>query len=203
MLWIFQYFSSLITKHNGRHNRHNHGRAPHEALHTSPTHRTDGQQPSKLADVFLGGEWGCVWPSKCSFVPAMMHHHNIGVFWGPYTSSTAPKIISPCLGGCQPFIRRIGLERNASCGALGAIFCRRRPWSAMVVLFDVGGWGLTSDRPTVGIVTIFYGSIFYSYIDPIHSWHPTHRLIKEALDLCTFDISWFSCPFCYGSSADV
>ncbi len=30
----------------------------------------------------------------------------------------------------------------------------------MVVLVDVGRWRLMSDRPTVGIVTIVYGSFF-------------------------------------------
>jgi hypothetical protein len=40
----------------------------------------------------------------------------------------------------------------------------------MVVLVDVGHWKLTSHRPTVEIVKIVYGSIFfYSYVDPIHS----------------------------------
>jgi hypothetical protein len=34
------------------------------------------------------------------------------------------------------------------------------PWSAMVVLVDVGSWRLISDQPTVGIVKIVYGSIF-------------------------------------------
>ncbi len=60
---IFWYFSSLSTKHNARHKCHNHGRrrqklppsAPHEALHSTPTQQMDGQQPSKLADVFGGG----------------------------------------------------------------------------------------------------------------------------------------------------
>jgi hypothetical protein len=40
----------------------------------------------------------------------------------------------------------------------------------MVVLVDVGRCRLTSDLPTVEIVTVVYGSnLFYSYIDPIHS----------------------------------
>ncbi len=47
--------------------------------------------PLSLQMYFLGG-WGCVWPSKHSFVLAMMNRHNIGVFWGLYTPPTAPKI---------------------------------------------------------------------------------------------------------------
>ncbi len=144
---ICQYFSSLSTKHNGRHNHHNHGHhqrkwppsTPHEALRSVPMHWMDGRQPSELADVF-GGGWGCAWPSKHSFVPAMMLHHNIGVFWGPYTPSTAPKIISACLGRCRPSIRCIGLEHKASCGALGG------PAAAMVCYGCVGWcWLLEAD----------------------------------------------------------
>ncbi len=190
---IFQYLSSLKTKHNRHHNRYNHGRhqqkwppsTPHKALRSAPMHQMDGWQPSKLR-MYLGGGWGCVWPSKRSFVLVMMHHNNIGVFLGPYTPSTAPKIISACLGGCWPSIQCIGLERKASSGALGGNFHWQRPWSAMVVFVDVCRWRLTSDWPTVGIVTIVYRSnFFYFYIDPIHSWHLTRQLKKEDLDLRT------------------
>ncbi len=86
--------------------------------------------------------------------------HASGKFWGPCTPSTASKTISACLGGCCPSIWRFGVERKASCGALGDHFRWRWPWSAMVVLVDVGRWRLTSDLPTVGIVNIVYQSIF-------------------------------------------
>jgi hypothetical protein len=83
---------------------------------------------------------------------------------------TAPKIVPACLGGYRPSIRCVGAERKVSCGALGGHFRRRRLWSAMVVMVDVGHWRCTSDRSTVGIVEIVYGIIiFYSYVDPIHS----------------------------------
>ncbi len=108
---------------------------------------------------FLGG-WGCVCPSKHSFVPAMMHRHNIGMFWGPYTPSTASNIISVWSGGCCPSIRCVGAEQMASCGALGGHVHRWKPWFAMVVWVNVGSWRLTSDRPTVGIVKIVYGRFF-------------------------------------------
>lgn len=39
----------------------------------------DNNPPSKGMYCF-GGEGGGVWSSKCSFVPLMMHHRNIGVF---------------------------------------------------------------------------------------------------------------------------
>jgi hypothetical protein len=64
------------------------------------------------------------------------------------------------LGWLSP-IQLLGAERKASCGALGGHFCWRQPWSATVVLVVVGRWRLTSDQPTVGIVTIVYGSIFF------------------------------------------
>ncbi len=73
-------------------------------------------------------------------------------------------------------------------GALSPIhsMCRRRakglvwgtrgpfPLAAAMVGYgcdvDVGRWRRTSDRPTVGIVKIVYGSIiFYSYLHPIQS----------------------------------
>ncbi len=122
--------------------------APHEASHSAPMLWMDGWQPPELADVFFGGGWGCVWPSKCSFIPAMMNCHNIGVFWEPYTPSTAPKIISACSGGCRPSIQRDSAEHNTSCGELGGHFRWQRPWSVMVVLVDVGRWRLMSDWPT-------------------------------------------------------
>ncbi len=121
----------------------------------------------------LGGGWGCVWPSKCSFVLVMMNCHNIGVFWGPHTPLTAPKITSACSGGCCLSIHCAGAERKASCGALGGHFCWWWSWLAMVVLVNVGCWRPTSVRSTVGIVKFVCGSFFNSYIHPIHSWHPT------------------------------
>ncbi len=83
-----------------RHNRHNLGccwwkwppSAPHEALCSTPMPWMDGGQPPKLVDITFCGDWGCVWPLKCSFIPAMMHGHNIGVFWGPW-------FWNPCLYG--------------------------------------------------------------------------------------------------------
>jgi hypothetical protein len=71
--------------------------------------------------------WGCVWPSRHFDVMAMMHRHNIEVFWGPYTSSTPPKIIPACSGGCCPSIWCIGPGCKASCGAPGCHFRLRRP----------------------------------------------------------------------------
>ncbi len=139
--------------------------------------------------------WRCVWPSKHSNIMAMMNRHSIGVLWGPYTPLTPPKIIYTCLGGCHPSIWRISMRRKASCGVLGGHFCWWWPWLAVVVLVIVHRWRLTSGQPTVGTVIIVYGSnFFYSFIVPIHSWHLTHQLNKEDLDLCTLVFSCFLCP---------
>ncbi len=39
---------------------------------------------------------------------------------------------------------------------------------------------------------------FYSYVDPIHSWHLTGQLNKEDLDLHTWAFRWCLCPVEYG-----
>jgi hypothetical protein len=81
-----------------------------------------------------------------------------------------PKNYIRLLGGVLPIHQSIITERKASCGALGGHFHRQQKWSAMVVLVNVGHWRLATDQPTIGIVKIVNGSIFfYSYVDPIHS----------------------------------
>ncbi len=59
---------------------------------------------------------------------AIHHCWNKGALLGPYTPSTPQKITSASSGGCKLSIRSIGLERKASCGALGGHFCRQQPW---------------------------------------------------------------------------
>ncbi len=170
------------------------------APHTRPCARRRhikwmGDNPPSLRMYFWGG-WGCLWPSKrfrrwciATKLECLRAMHT----------PTAPNIISACSGGYRPSIRCIATERKVSCGALGGHFRRRWLWSAMVVMVNVGRWRPMSDRSTVGIVEIVYGSIFfYSYIDPIHSWHLTRQLKKKDLDLRTLLFSWFLCPVFYG-----
>ncbi len=118
-----------------------------------------GDNPPSLR-LYCWGGWGCLWPSK------RFRRWCIATNWSVLRAMhtpTAPKIISACSGGYHPSIWRVGEERKVSCGALGGHFRRRRLWSAMVVMVDVGRWRRTSDRSTVGIVEIVYGSIlFYS-----------------------------------------
>ncbi len=170
--------------------------APHMRLCT-PRQRFEwmGDNPPSKRMYFLGGLRVCVLPSKCSFVCSgddeLPQHRSI---LRAIHNLNSPQNYTACLGSCRPSIRRISLERKASCGALGGHFCQRQPWLAMVVLVNVGHWWLTSDWPTVGIVKTVCRSIFYSYVDPIHSWHLTWQLNKEDLDLRTWAFSCFLCP---------
>jgi hypothetical protein len=100
----------------------------------------------------------------CSGNDALPQHQS--VLRAIYTFNS-PKNYIHLLGGLSI---SIGVEHKALCGALRGHFCRRRPWSAMIVLVVVGRWRLTSDLPAVGKVKIVYGSdFFHSYADPIHS----------------------------------
>jgi hypothetical protein len=115
--------------------------------------------PPSLQMYFLGGFRVCMALKAllCSGNDESPQHWS--VLGGIYTLNSPKKYIA-CSGGCHPSIWRVGVECKASCGALGGHFCRRRPWSAMVVLVNVGRWRLTSGQSTVGIVKIVYWSIF-------------------------------------------
>ncbi len=157
--------------------------------------------PSKRMYFFGGGVRACMALKAllCSGDDELLQHWS--VLRAIHTLNSSPKNYTRCSGGCSPSIQCINTECKVSCGVLGGHFCRRQPWLAMVVLVDVGRWRLTSDQPTVGIVKIVYGSIFFnSYADPIHSWHLTRQLNKEDLDLCTLAFSCFLCPVFYSSS---
>ncbi len=66
------FFSSLSTKHNWRHNLHNHGRrrqkwppsTPHEALRSAPRLLMDGRQPPEIVDVVFWGVEGVYAPQS-------------------------------------------------------------------------------------------------------------------------------------------
>jgi hypothetical protein len=118
-----------------------------------------GDNPLSLRMYFLGGLRVCTALTallcsgddaspQCRSVLRAIHTLN------------SPENYIRLLGGCQPSIRHIGSECKASCGALGGHFHWLRPWSATVVLVDVGHWRLTSDQPTVRIVTNVYGCNF-------------------------------------------
>jgi hypothetical protein len=80
-------FSSLSTKHNWRHNRHNHGRCqwkwppsvPHEALCSVPMLIMDGQRPPEIADVVFWGVEGVYAPQSapCSCDDASPQYRSV------------------------------------------------------------------------------------------------------------------------------
>ena len=74
---------------------------------------------------------------RCSFVPAMMHRRNIGLWMRAIHPLNPLKIVSACSGGRSPSSKDDGVGRNALCGALGGHFRRRRLWSAIVVMVVV------------------------------------------------------------------
>ncbi len=82
-------------------------------------------------------------------------------------------------------------------GAQGLMGGARGPFLPATALVDYGcvGWCWPLEayvRLTyLGIEKKIYGGIFYSYVDPIHSWHLTRQLNKEDLDLCTWVFRWY------------
>ena len=71
---------------------------------------------------------------------ALLQHWRV---WGPHSFSTPTKIIPACLGWLPLSSGGIRVGKKASCEALGAHCCRRRPWLWMVVV-AVGACGGSS-----------------------------------------------------------
>ena len=139
----------LQSKHN---HHHKHGRCQRKWPLTPQMRPYSPQQcvilqmgndpPSKRVSV-RGGGFGGAWPSKRSFVPALMHRRNIGVFLGPHTPSTFEKLF-PLARGVFPHQgkrtasgeRRPHVDRKWTISAgvgHGRLWLR---WS----LLAVGGW---------------------------------------------------------------
>ncbi len=151
-----------------------------------------GNDPPSLRMYFLGGLRVFM---ALKALLAMMHRHKIGVFWGP-CKPQQPQKLYLLARGLSP------IHSTRWRGAKGLVWGSRGPFppaAAMVGYGCDGCWRHTSDRPTVGIVEIVYGSIFF--YSPIHSWHLTRQLNKKDLDLCTLFFRWFLCPVLYGSTA--
>ncbi len=138
-------FSSLSTKNNWRHNRHNHGRrwrkwpptAPREALCSAPMLLMDGQQPTKIADVVLGGLRVCT-PLKallCSGNDASPSQHR-SVLRTMHTLNSL-KNYSGMLGVLSP------IHLSCRSWAKGLMWGTRGPYplaAAMVGYGCVGRW---------------------------------------------------------------
>ena len=130
------------TKHH-----HNHGRrplkcpqnAPLKALRLVLTRQIDGQQPPKQADIILGVLRGCMALNVllCFGNDASPWHWSVLRAVHPLNPL---KIISICSGDRCSSIKDNGAGRRALFVAQGGDFCRRRMWSAIVVMFIVDRW---------------------------------------------------------------
>ncbi len=110
------FSSSLSTKHNWHHNRHNH------ALHTNALNRW--VTALRACNVFEGLRVCMVLKALlCSSNDELPQHQSV---LRAINTSTATQIISACLGGCCTSIESIGAKRKASCGPPGG-HCHR-PW---------------------------------------------------------------------------
>ncbi len=194
------------TKHNWRHNRHNHGsirrkwppRAPHEASRSAPMHRIDGWQPPELAELFFGGlrVFMALKALLCSGDDESPQHRS--VLRAIHTLNSPQNYIRK-LGGLSP------IHSTHQHGAQGLIWGTRGPLPPAVAMVGYGcvGWcwpleayvSSTYCRNSKNCLQKYF---FYSYVDPIHSWHLTRQLNKEDLDLCTWAFRCFLCPIFYG-----
>ncbi len=90
-------------------------------------------------------------------------------------------------------------------GAQGLMWGTRGPFPLAAAMVGYGCVGLCWPLDADVRSTYCWNSrnclrkyFFYSYVDPINSWHLTQQLKKEDLDLCTLLFRWFLCPVFYG-----
>jgi hypothetical protein len=100
---------------------------PQEALRSALTCQIDGGQPLEQAGIILGAVEGVYGPQNLPMLWRFIIAKTQERFEGHTHPQPPPKNTSACLGGYCPSIRGGGVERKASCGALGGYFCRRRP----------------------------------------------------------------------------
>ncbi len=128
-----------------------------------------GDNPPSLRMYFLGGSrvFMDLNALLCSTDDESPQHRSV---LGTINALNNPKSYIRLLGGLSPIHSTRWRGAKGLVWVLGGHFYWRRLWSAMVVMVDVRHWRRTSDRPTVGIVEIVYGSFFfYSYVHPIQS----------------------------------
>ncbi len=120
-----------------------------------------GDNPLSLRMYFLGGSRVFMdLKALLSFGDDESPQHRSVL--GTINALNSPKNYIRLLRGLLPI--RSTRQRGAKglvWGARGSFQPAAAIWSAMVVMVDVGRWRRTSDRPTVGIVKIVYGSIFF------------------------------------------
>jgi hypothetical protein len=138
---------------------HFEGQRPSPTIPKSISACSEDHPPSiQCVNLGFGVVGECLWPSKHSNVMAMHHHHNKGVFWGPYTLSSPPKDISAYPGDHPPSIQHVRAVLIAFCGVLWGCFCLQGPWWCWVAV--VSCWplitrSLRQHKPTVEIVQIY------------------------------------------------
>ncbi len=141
LVFFMLFFSSLSTKHNWRHNHHNHGRRwwkwPPRAPHMRPCalrqciKRMSDNPPSLR--MYFGGGWGCLWPSK--HFQRWCIATKLECFEG-HAHHNSPKNYIRLLGGLLPIhsMRRRGVK--------GLMWGTRGPFppAAAMVGYGCDGW---------------------------------------------------------------
>ncbi len=135
----FGMFSSLITKHNSRHNHHNHGcrrqkwppSIPHEALRSTLTLRMNRLQPPKFADVILGGLRVCMALKAllCSGDDELPQHRSV---LRAIRTLNPPKNYMRKFGGLSP------IHTLCRHGAQGLMWGTRGPFLPATVMVGYG-----------------------------------------------------------------
>ncbi len=171
--------------------------APHEALRSAPTLRMDGWQPPKLVDIFWGGLRVCMALKVllCSGDDESPQHWSV---LRAIHTLNSPKNYIRLLGGLSPI--------HLTCWhrAQGLMWGTRGPFPPAVAVVGYGCvgrcWPLEAYVRSINCRNSknYLRKYFYSYVDPIHSWHLTRQLNKEDLDLHTLVFSCFLCPIFYG-----
>jgi len=130
IIWRHQSTTTITTMADHirlRHRRKCPPNAPHEALRPAPSSLLDGRWPPEQADITFKGLRGCVVLITLRCYGDVSSPEQRSALRTIHPLNT-PKIISACSGDRRPSIWSVGTRRNASCGALGRHFRRRRPW---------------------------------------------------------------------------
>jgi hypothetical protein len=132
----------------------------------------------------------------CSGNDESPQHRSV---WGTINALNSPKSYIRLLGGLSP------IHSTRWRGAKGLVWGARGPFppAAAMVGYDCDGWcwpleayiRSTNCRNSKKFLLKYF---FYSYVNPIQSWHLTRQLNKEESDLRTLLFSWFLCPVLYG-----
>ncbi len=139
LVFLFLFFSSLSTKHNWRHNRHNHGRrrqkwppsTPHEAWRSAPTRRMDGRNSPSLRMYFLGGSRVFMDLKVLLFSGDDESPQHRSVL-GTINALNSPKSYIRLLGGLSP------IHSTFRRGAKGLVWGARGPFPPAAAMVGYG-----------------------------------------------------------------